>query len=108
MISIHGAMLATAVDYGPAAYLALCAVAGLEPTEAGYGFLLVLDDDEQPCTAVTWDVDYVRLLMTAWGPDEGRGITVPAEKVIGYIREWPWMWVGFATWPSGTRPPAAG
>nr|AAX51355.1 unknown [Streptomyces sp. FQ1] len=62
-------MLATADDFhGPTAYLALCAVAGLQPTAEGYGLLLVLDADGRPYTAVTCDVDYVRLLLDAWGP----------------------------------------
>ncbi|MGW3091609.1 hypothetical protein [Streptomyces sp. NPDC001108] len=96
MIAIHGAMLATETDFhGPAAYLALCAVAGLQPTAEGYAFLLALDDDGEPYTAVLWDVEYARLLLSAMEAGEARDITVPAEKVIGHIREWPWMWVGF-------------
>lgn len=107
MIAIHGAMLATETDfYGPAAYLALCAVAGLQPTAEGYGFLLALDGDGKPYTAVLWDVEYVRLLLAAWEAGEARDVTVPAEKVIGHIQEWPWMWVGFAAWPSAAVPPA--
>ncbi|MCY0947284.1 hypothetical protein [Streptomyces antarcticus] len=109
MITIHGVMLATETDFhGPAAYLALCAVAGLQPTAAGYGFLLALDADGEPYTAVLWDVEYVRLLLSAWEAGEARDIPVPAEKVVGHIREWPWMWVGFAAWPAATVPPAAG
>jgi hypothetical protein len=109
VIAIHGAMLATETDFhGPAAYLALCAVDGLQPTTEGYGFLLALDDDGQPYTAVTWDVDYVRLLLSAWEVGKARGIEVPAGKVIGHIREWPWMWVGLSAWPAGTLPSAGG
>lgn len=97
MITIHGAMLATDADfYGAAGYLALCAVAGLEPTAEGYGFLLALDDDGRPYTAVTWDVDYVRLLLAAVEAGQARDIEVPAGKILGHIREWPWMWVGAA------------
>ncbi|MFF4409868.1 hypothetical protein [Streptomyces sp. NPDC001404] len=107
MIAVHGAMLATADDFhGPAAYLALCEVAGLQPTEAGYGFLYVMTEDDEPCTAVTWDVDYVRALLKCWGGNGGY-VEVPSEKVLGYIREWPWMWVGFAAWPEGTDPAAS-
>ncbi|MFC4883739.1 hypothetical protein ACFPK5_00825 [Streptomyces beijiangensis] len=107
VIAVHGAMLATETDFhGPAAYLALCAVAGLQPTAEGYGFLLALGDDGEPCTAVTWDVDYVRLLLSAWEAGEARDLEVLAEKVIGHIREWPWMWVGFGAWPAGSVPPA--
>ncbi|MEU5661958.1 hypothetical protein [Streptomyces longwoodensis] len=101
MIAIHGAMLATETDFhGPAAYLALCAVAGLQPTAEGYGFLLALDGDGEPYTAVLWDVEYVRLLLSAWESGEERDVVVPAEKVVGYIREWPWMWVGVAARPA--------
>ncbi|WP_141689587.1 hypothetical protein [Streptomyces sp. DI166] len=111
VIAIHGAMLATADDFhGPAAYLALCAVAGLQPTAEGYGLLLVLDADGRPYTAVTCDVDYVRLLLDAWGTALQAGeelrIEVPTEKVLGHIPEWPWMWVGLTAWPAGACPPA--
>ncbi|MEV1042962.1 hypothetical protein AB0J01_41340 [Streptomyces sp. NPDC050204] len=95
MIAVHGAVLATAQDFhGPAAYLALCAVAGLEPTEAGYGLLLVTDHEGHPCTAVTQDVDYVRLLLAAQEAGAVDGVEVPCDKVVGFIREWPWVWVG--------------
>lgn len=85
---------------------ALCAVAGLQPTAAGYGFLLALNADAEPYTAVLWDVEYVRLLLSAWEAGKARDVTVPAEKVVGHIREWPWMWVGFAAWLAAAAVPS--
>jgi hypothetical protein len=79
VIAIHGAMLATTDDFhGPAATSRCARWPGLQPTAEGYGFLLALDDDGEPYTAVLWDVEYVRLLLSAWEVGETRDVTVPA------------------------------
>jgi hypothetical protein len=46
-------------------YRKLCAAAGLDPTDRGWGFLRCLDEHGQRLTLVTEDVDYMELLIAA-------------------------------------------
>jgi hypothetical protein len=51
----------------PRKYRKLCAAAGMDPTDQGWGFLRCLDVNGQRLTLMTEDVDYMELLIA--GPE---------------------------------------
>lgn len=95
MLTILRVALVTPAALDADAYREFCWGAGLERTDTGYGLLLALDDDTwEKVTAVVDDVEYVRLLT------EISGVTVPADKITRFLRDWPDLRPEAATvWP---------
>lgn len=85
MPAVHYVSVASPRTITPDAYRELCWGAGLEPRPEGYGLLLGIDDEYQPCTWVVGDVEYVRLLAGS----ELSGVEIPAEKVTRTFPGWP-------------------
>jgi len=77
---------------GRAGYRSFCKAVGLKPAEGPYGFLLCEDDDAQRWTAVTTDVDYLRLLVDGERAGALADLEMPADKFPVKRAGWPDDW----------------
>jgi hypothetical protein len=74
-------------------YQQVCTVAGLYPTENGWGFVHGVDSQGQRVTRVTDDVPYLQAVIDAIGSDALEGLEIPAEKFPLCRAGWPDDWV---------------
>ncbi len=73
-------------------YERVCEVAGLDPTEDGWGLLHCVADDGTHITAVTDDPAYLLRLLEASGRSTLDGLEIPTSKVAMERRGWPDEW----------------
>lgn len=74
-------------------YKRFCALAGLMPTEGGWGFLHCVDRIGRRVTRVTDDVPYLKLMIEADGTDLS-GLRIPEGKFRAQRMGWPDDWAG--------------
>jgi hypothetical protein len=86
---------------GEAAYRRVCAAAGVPPLPGGYGVIHSEDSEGRQVTALTRDLDFLRMLLDTQAKvitgdldyEAIRGMRVPPEKFpivrAGWPDEWP-------------------
>lgn len=84
----------TPEEFG-ADYVHLCDVAGLDPTDGGYGLIHLLDADDERISAISTDVEYVRRLVANLN-DSDEGVEIAAERFSEQRAGWPDDWMAAA------------
>lgn len=79
---------------GMANYQLFCRIADLEPIDGGWAFLHCVDETGKRITAVTSDISYQQMLVTAAAtPDALASLEIPATKYPMKCDGWPDEWV---------------
>jgi SEC-C motif len=95
-----------------ASYEDECALAGLEPTDQGWGLLHCVDEDGQRWTRVSDDVDYLKTLVAGNEAGELSNLVISPEKFLLAMPGWPVEWEGVLsrkqTAPKGPCPCGSG
>jgi SEC-C motif-containing protein len=95
-----------------ASYEDECDLAGLEPTDQGWGLLHCIDEDGQRWTRVSDDVEYLRTLVAGREAGELSDLVISPDKFPLSMPGWPIEWAGILsrkqTAPKGPCPCGSG
>lgn len=92
-ITVEGWCILTPEVWPPGgSYLEACAAFGVEPTKAGWGLLLCVDNGQRR-VAYTDDIEYVRGIAELVDSSFEGDVTIPAGKLFAARDGWPDEWL---------------